>query len=485
MGLIEFRDKLREASGRGQKHSMSFYENQYANQLGNAFQGRKKQREFLVFATRLFNERRYDSALRTLGGLWEECENDEDRRAVLMFTALCQSRSGDQDGAASTYRVLLRIDPENSSALSNLGHILQEKGMFQGAEEYYRRAMECDPNNPFARNNLATLYYYMGEFEQVIPHAKAALTLKGNLYQAATVLAMSYMAMGDRAEGEHWGQVAVTNGQSPEDMRNALNRAWNSRFNGAFVSESFEKFLWEWKKRTALSTNYVYVSTQRTGRSHIGGPSLGDAPLDENGKPMRQLAAIYCEEFVDSGILPRRGLLRFYIADDEVFGADFEHPNVQKNFRVLYDPVYSHLTPGVEPEDSATFPVRGCYGIRCGGPRKQAMPMNDHRFRGKFDALLAEMGMEEPSDDDMDAFCQINCPEGHRIGGYPWFTQSDPREMPGFEKYDTLLFQLDCMEFGGEQMVTIGDEGVMNFFIPKEKLEKQDFSDVLYYWDCH
>jgi uncharacterized protein YwqG len=53
----------------------------------------------------------------------------------------------------------------------------------------------------------------------------------------------------------------------------------------------------------------------------------------------------------------------------------------------------------------------------------------------------------------------------------------------GNEKY-TLLFQMDS---DANEMVYIswGDLGVCNFFIEESKLKNLDFSDVIYYWDCH
>ncbi len=73
--------------------------------------------------------------------------------------------------------------------------------------------------------------------------------------------------------------------------------------------------------------------------------------------------------------------------------------------------------------------------------------------------------------------------EGHRLGGYPWFTQSDPRKDPRYAKYDVLLLQIDNHEEKPDVDIHFGRNGVCNFFIPREKLRARDFSDVLYWWD--
>ena len=72
--------------------------------------------------------------------------------------------------------------------------------------------------------------------------------------------------------------------------------------------------------------------------------------------------------------------------------------------------------------------------------------------------------------------------------GFAFFTQSDPREFEEkYKKYDTVLFQLDSEydENTKKWKVCIGDAGVLNFFINREKLKNKDFTEILYNWDCY
>ena len=78
------------------------------------------------------------------------------------------------------------------------------------------------------------------------------------------------------------------------------------------------------------------------------------------------------------------------------------------------------------------------------------------------------------------------CSEGgHWLLGYPYFTQTDPREYEEqYRYYDTMLFQLDS-DYGDDgDYIMWGDSGVANFFINQEDLKKRDFSKILYNWDC-
>ena len=74
---------------------------------------------------------------------------------------------------------------------------------------------------------------------------------------------------------------------------------------------------------------------------------------------------------------------------------------------------------------------------------------------------------------------------GHRMGGYPFFTQSDPREYDEESReYSTLLLQIDSEIHDGEFVTLWGDCGVANFFIKPEDLKNCKFDDVVYNWDC-
>lgn len=73
---------------------------------------------------------------------------------------------------------------------------------------------------------------------------------------------------------------------------------------------------------------------------------------------------------------------------------------------------------------------------------------------------------------------------GHWMLGYPSFTLEDPRDFDeDYAKYDTLLLQMDS-DGPRYDYILWGDLGTGYFFINHESLEKGDFSDILYSWDC-
>jgi uncharacterized protein YwqG len=245
--------------------------------------------------------------------------------------------------------------------------------------------------------------------------------------------------------------------------------------------------------------------------SKFGGLAYWDSslpyPTDPRGVPMQLLAQINFGQFQAEAPLPRRGLLQFFIARDDVFGADFHHPEEQKGFRAVYRP---EIDPRITSEQAAAL-ERAAFPPGAEGDEEQAycspvckeaavliqkkiayMGPCDCRFEQTFRrAVQKALGVKMPEKQSHYAFlCKEDRDElwkelsnaGHWLLGYPYFTQDDPRQPEG--PFDTLLFQMDSDMEGALDYVLWGDCGVGNFFINRKDLENLDFSRVLYSWDC-
>lgn len=211
-------------------------------------------------------------------------------------------------------------------------------------------------------------------------------------------------------------------------------------------------------------------------------------PMDSKGQAMRLLAQInFCEVPQMDGF-PESGILQFFIRqDDDLHGIDFDDQTNTKDFRVVYhenieedrDKLIKDFS-FLKIEEEVYFPLEH-EGRMSFSLKKQWILETDYRFFEVFseeERETMEKSMDGLEKDMYDVFSEV----GHRIGGYPFFTQSDPREYgKGNRRFDTLLFQLDT-----EEKIDLmwGDCGVANFFINSEDLRKKDFSKVLYNWDC-
>ena len=102
------------------------------------------------------------------------------------------------------------------------------------------------------------------------------------------------------------------------------------------------------------------------------------------------------------------------------------------------------------------------------------------RLGNSMAVLLPKPLRQQACIDVEDELMDQICCDGAHIGGYPFFTQTDPREYEeSYRRFDTVLLQIDT-----DEEIMWGDSGVANFFIAAEDLAKKDFSRVLYNWDC-
>ena len=102
-----------------------------------------------------------------------------------------------------------------------------------------------------------------------------------------------------------------------------------------------------------------------------------------------------------------------------------------------------------------------------------------HYDESEFSISSIAQKYQSVTDDLEDAAYDDFNSSGHKIGGYAYFTQSDPRDNTNAFKDYILLFQLDS-----DDDIMWGDVGVANFFIHPDDLAKKNFSRVLYNWDC-
>lgn len=212
-------------------------------------------------------------------------------------------------------------------------------------------------------------------------------------------------------------------------------------------------------------------------------------PTDSKGQAMFLLAQINFSETPKLESFPEKGILQFYIANgNDVYGACFENPVKQDDFKVLYFPEVvedEHLLVTkfdflqepdmlpIEKQSSLTFSLKHA-----------PMSVYDCQFEPTILNIDSKLKYElyENYKKVYEEHEKLFRSEGHKLGGYPYFTQNDPREFETYkgEEY-MLLFQMDTDDKAG---IMWGDCGVANFFISEQDLLNKNFSRVFYNWDC-
>ena len=219
-------------------------------------------------------------------------------------------------------------------------------------------------------------------------------------------------------------------------------------------------------KITLTHTKPTIFESKAGGTGYI--PHDSSFPTDKDGNQLRLLAQIECEK-VQLDEFPKTGLLQFWVLNDDVSGLDFDNQTNQDGFRVIY---YPEVDKTVTEEEILNKFVRNEYDDDNYMPVFGEYGMSFEKAENRYIDYYSELSEEEWNENI-----------GHKVGGYPYFTQNDPRNDEELEKYDFLLFQLDT-DYSDDNKVMWGDAGVGNFFINTEKLKNLDFSDILYNWDC-
>ncbi len=218
-------------------------------------------------------------------------------------------------------------------------------------------------------------------------------------------------------------------------------------------------------------------------------PNDYEYPKDSEGDLMKLLAQINFEEVPDIGLFPQKGLLQFYIsAADDVYGIDFDNQTNQQSFKVIYIPEITRDLSKIVTDfnflddlEAEYFPIGKESKLEFEVFNAPVSP-EDYQFE-KFLGRSAYSFFESISDDPEkfdDWYYERYSASGHKMAGYAYFTQDDPREAR-YKDFDILLLQIDTDD---DVDIMWGDSGVANFFIKPEDLKKCDFSNVLYNWDC-
>lgn len=241
-------------------------------------------------------------------------------------------------------------------------------------------------------------------------------------------------------------------------------------------------------------------------QSKVGGdpylPKGADYPRHPDGHALTLLAQINFAEVPKLPDFPEKGILQFFIDgtdEDECYGMNWDNQREQTGFRVVYyadvleniDDLVTDFSPYAVENREYGLPFVGQYSMAFQLGKQVLTTADFHwsRLLGfpefcseEWDNLDEE---EEQGLYEVIEYYSDNIDEtGHRLGGYPHFTQDDPRAYKDTVIQDyILLFQIDTDWEDGKEIMW-GDGGVANFFINPDDLKNLDFSKVLYTWDC-
>lgn len=249
-------------------------------------------------------------------------------------------------------------------------------------------------------------------------------------------------------------------------------------------------------------------------QSKFGGvpylPKNVEIPKNKENEQLTLLAQINIEELPKNNIYPmKKGILQFWILNDDVLGLDYD-THLGNGFKVVY---YKEIDKSVTEEEvlekykpykdeDSYFPVEGEFSLSFKLTDGYFLDSNDD-FREIVNREMKKFHIENKEKykgilkvyDDKEYLSYWDIWDileedkeigkklfeaGHKIGGFPNFTQSDVREIGD---YEILLLQIDS-EGTEKNEIMWGDCGIANFFIREKDLKELNFEKVIYNWDC-
>lgn len=249
-------------------------------------------------------------------------------------------------------------------------------------------------------------------------------------------------------------------------------------------------------------------------QSKFGGvpylPKDKEVPKNKENEQLTLLAQINIDELPENNIYPmEEGILQFWILNDDVLGLDYD-TNLGDGYKIIY---YKDIDKSVTEEEvlekykpykdeDSYFPIEGEFSL--------SFKLTDGYFSDSNDDFreIVDREMKKFYDENKEKYSnilkiydkenQLNYWEiwdileedkeigkklfeaGHKIGGFPDFTQSDIREVGD---YEILLLQIDSDRTEKNEIMW-GDCGIANFFIREKDLKELNFEKVIYNWDC-
>ena len=226
------------------------------------------------------------------------------------------------------------------------------------------------------------------------------------------------------------------------------------------------------------------VPSSRTA-SQLGGrpwwpKSLAYPLAKDTGTPLYLLAQINFADVPALASFPRTGLLQVFIANNDTFGCDYENPAASPGFHCAYhtdlkQPALKDF--GFLASDPEFSPLGTPLVARAMTFQRDSMAIDPSDYR-----LIKMLGALVEDDEAFEAYCEWHAAPALRLGGYPTFTQSDPREYT--RARSAAIGDVNLLTIDTAEGIMFGDSGATQILVRQGDLERCNFSRVAYNWDC-
>ena len=141
--------------------------------------------------------------------------------------ALKNHQEGRLDVAQELYNQVLKIDPNDSTALNNLGNLLHKLGKSQKAKDCFEKAIEIDPSYMHAHYNLGILFNSIAEIPKAKDCFEKAIEIDPSYVKAHYSLGIVFKNLGKNQKAKDCFEKAIEIDPNFIDAHNTLGGVFN------------------------------------------------------------------------------------------------------------------------------------------------------------------------------------------------------------------------------------------------------------------
>jgi tetratricopeptide (TPR) repeat protein len=132
--------------------------------------------DLLILAQIYEKTKRFDDMGKVTEEALKLAKTDEEKASVLFMRGAMFERKKQYEQAEAAFREVLRLDPDNASAMNYLGYMFADRNVrLEEAYELIRKALEYDPHNGAYLDSLGWVYYRMGKLEEAEEYLRRAV----------------------------------------------------------------------------------------------------------------------------------------------------------------------------------------------------------------------------------------------------------------------------------------------------------------------
>ena len=193
-------------------------------------------------------------------------DNNQVQRIKELFNlAVKNHTSNNIEEAQKLYKEVLKINPNHSNALNNLGIISYNLGDNRKAVNYYQNAITSDQNNSNAYNNLGVVFKILGEEHKAKDCYERAIKINPNYADAYNNLGIIFYSSGNNQKAKDCYEKAIEiDPNNINFLNNVINLALSIGFKDLSKKNiaSYKKLFLLLFKKNNISHNNISTNSK-------------------------------------------------------------------------------------------------------------------------------------------------------------------------------------------------------------------------------